>query len=244
VNQKTFKFEIKSIDDESWEFEGIASAYRKKKDKVGDIVDPGAFTKTIKDNAGEFIATYPPHDTSSPVGTIQAEDSKVGLYIKGKLVRGVQKAEEAYLLMKAGVIKSLSIGYEAVKAEPIDGVRHLKEIKLFEVGLVPGNLAADDMAKILSVKTALEEEARNDAEDITVNRAAIKNAITALEALIQDAEIVDLTENSDALSEAEPSPDTQAAEAALSRTFSKLQGNTDIEKINARIDQILNKIRS
>ncbi|MFA5761531.1 MAG: HK97 family phage prohead protease [Dehalococcoidales bacterium] len=243
MNQKTFKFEIKSFDDESGEFEGIASAYRKKKDRVGDIVDPGSFTKTINDNSGEFIATYPPHDTDSPVGMIKAVDSKDGLFIKGKLVRGVQKAEEAYLLMKAGVIRTLSIGYETVKAEMIDGVRHLKEIKLYEVGLVPGNLAADDMAKILSVKTALEDEAIKDSEDITVNRVAVKKAITALEALIQDAEIVDLTEDSDALLETEPSTDTQDEEAALNRTLSKLQG-ANIEKINARIDQILNKIRS
>jgi hypothetical protein len=122
-------------------------------------------------------------------------------------------------------------------------VRHLKEIKLYEVGLVPGNLAADDMAKILSVKTALEDEAIKDSEDITVNRVAVKKAITALEALIQDAEIVDLTEDSDALLETEPSTDTQDEEAALNRTLSKLQG-ANIEKINARIDQILNKIRS
>ena len=40
------------------------------------------------------------------------------------------------------------------------------------------------MAKILSVKTA-RRRSQNDAEDITVNRAAIKNAITALEALIR-----------------------------------------------------------
>jgi hypothetical protein len=99
------------------------------------------------------------------------------------------------------------------------------------------------MAKILSVKTALEDEAIKDSEDITVNRVAVKKAITALEALIRDAEIVDLTEDSDALLETEPSTDTQDEEAALNRTLSKLQG-ANIEKINARIDQILNKIRS
>ena len=102
---KTLKFEIKAVGEDEMTFEGVASAYRKTPDSYGDIVDPGAFTKTIKDNNGEILLTFPPHDTHSPVGMGVIEDSDKGLTVKGTLAKGVKAAEEAYLLLKAGVIK-------------------------------------------------------------------------------------------------------------------------------------------
>lgn len=165
MEKKSFKFQVKEFNEETGEFEGIASAYRKSPDKVKDIVDQGAFTKTIQENTGGIMLTFPPHNMDSPVGSGPIEESKDGLVVRGTILRGIQKGEEAYLLMKAGVIKTLSIGYEAVKWEIKNGVRHLQEIKLYEVGLVPGSLAADDMAVIKqNVKAMTFNEALTNEE--------------------------------------------------------------------------------
>jgi len=163
VEYKIFRFQVKSFDEDTGKFTGIASAYRTKPDKYGDIVKKGAFTKTIKDNNGEAMITFPPHDQMSPVGNGIMSDTPKGLSIEGVLVRGVQKAEEAYLLLKAGLIKTLSIGYEAVKWYMENGVRYLTEVKIIEIGLVPGKyLAADDQALITEVKTRKSEEVAAD----------------------------------------------------------------------------------
>jgi hypothetical protein len=156
MQQKSFKFEVKSFDEETGEFEGIASAFRKDPDAVKDIVHSGSYTKTIQENKGEIMLTYPPHDVRSIVGKGEIKEVKEGLYIKGTILRGIQKGEEAYLLMKAGVICTLSIGYDAIKWFMKEGIRHLTEIKLYEVALVPGTLAADDQAVISHVKTDLK----------------------------------------------------------------------------------------
>jgi len=247
--QKTIRFEIKAFDEESGVFTGIASAYRTKPDKVNDIVDPGAFDKTIKDNKGKIMLTYPPHYIDSPVGVAEIVDSPEGLMVKGTLIDGIQKAKEAYLLMKAGVIKTLSIGYDAIRTKIIDGVRHLQEVKLYEVGLVPGAFAADNMAVITSVKlehrlTELEEELKAGRVISKSNLQRIKNAIEALQELLEasDAEPPG-TPGKDTPKSTEP-PSTLVDEGAVKadRILASLQG-FDSRKAETRIDNILKKIK-
>lgn len=154
MEHKTFKFQVEAADDATGEWRGYAATFRQKPDLAGDIIDPGAFAKTIRDNNGEFASFFPPHDIKSPVGMVKVEEDSKGLHVVGRLVRGVQKADEVLLLMRAGVVKTMSIGYDTVKREFVGSVRHLKEIRLMDVSPVPGNLAADNMAVITSVKTA------------------------------------------------------------------------------------------
>lgn len=71
--------------------------------------------------------------------------------IEGKLVLGVGKAKEAYSLLKAKVLRGLSIGYDAVKSDYKDGVRYLRELKLYEVSLVV--LPMNEMATVTAVKS-------------------------------------------------------------------------------------------
>ncbi|AGG07971.1 hypothetical protein B1778_04290 [Dehalococcoides mccartyi] len=167
MEKKNFRFQMKEFDEQTGNFEGIASAYRKSPDKVKDIVEPGSFTKTIQENNNGVMLTFPPHDTDSPIGIGPITDSTDGIVVKGQILRGIQKGEEAYLLMKAGVIRTLSIGYEAIKWEIKNGIRHLQEIKLYEIGLVPGNFAADDMAVIHNVKAMTFAEALTNEELIS-----------------------------------------------------------------------------
>ena len=150
--RKQVKFEVKSIDEEKGTFEGYASVFRSTPDKVGDIVQPGAFKKTINDHNGE-IPLFWMHDIMSPVGLAKVEEDGRGLKVYGTFTRGVQKADEAYLFMKQGVVKSMSIGYDVVKKDLQKGVRYLQELKVPDISLVVGSFAADDQAIVTGVKT-------------------------------------------------------------------------------------------
>lgn len=154
---KSFKFELKSVDEEKGIFEGIASAYRKSPDKTNDIAKPGCFKKSI--NEHPEVPSFFMHDIMLPIGTVALTDGANGLNVKGQLTRGVQKAEEALLLMKAGVIKTLSIGYDAIQKEFKDGIRYLTEVRVHEVSVVVGDFAADDMAVITAVKATEKDVA-------------------------------------------------------------------------------------
>jgi uncharacterized protein len=71
-------------------------------------------------------------------------ETREGLLVSGQLLMDLDAAKRAYLLIKAKVIKGLSIGYEAVQESMEDSVRLLKEVRLWEVSIVtfPMNLDA------------------------------------------------------------------------------------------------------
>lgn len=135
MNNLAFRFEMKSLQDDGT-FEGMLSVFNVV-DLGGDLIEPGAFTKTIDENAGTVPMLWQ-HDTTQPIGTLQLKETSEGLAVKGKLILTVQRAREAYDLLKAGVIRGLSIGYKAIadKTKFIKGVRHIAEIKLYEGSVV------------------------------------------------------------------------------------------------------------
>jgi len=143
------KFEIKDISAEG-SFEGMLSPYRNV-DGGGDIVEPGAYDKNLKEQGNTRVILWQ-HKTDVPIGQMTLEDRPDGLWCKGQLLMGLPEAQKAYLLIKSGIVKGLSIGYEAVKKSTKDGVRLLKELKLFEGSIVTFPMNAQ--ALISSVKDA------------------------------------------------------------------------------------------
>lgn len=135
MNNLAFRFEMKSLQEDGT-FEGMLSVFNVV-DLGGDLIEPGAFTKTIEENAGAVPMLWQ-HDTTQPIGTLQLKETAEGLAVKGKLILTVQRAREAYDLLKAGVIRGLSIGYKAIadKTKFVKGVRHIAEIKLYEGSVV------------------------------------------------------------------------------------------------------------
>lgn len=157
-SNKTFKFEIKQYG-EPGTFEGLASTYGNV-DLGGDIVEPGAFYKTIQDKGGNFPILWQ-HNSDKPIGIGKVSDSANGLVIKGELVLESPTAREAYALLKAGVLKGLSIGYDKVRDEVKGAVRHLTELKLWEVSLV--TFPMNEMAMVSAVKNQKDFLARLEA---------------------------------------------------------------------------------
>ena len=147
--KKTLRLEIKAIS-EKGEFEGWLSTFGNV-DQGGDIVEAGAFTKTLKDK-GNMRPLLWQHRADVPIGQILLEERKEGLWATGKLLLELPEAQKAYLLLKSGIINSMSIGFQSVKDAMEGAIRHLKEIKLFEGSIV--TFPMNELALITGVKAA------------------------------------------------------------------------------------------
>jgi len=153
IERKILTFKAEEVDEEEGTFTGYAATFSKVPDSYGDIIDQGAFANTLKAQAGQIVSLFN-HSIMDPIGkpTAMKEDDK-GLLINVKLSLGVQRAREVLSLMKDGVITQMSIGYETIKQTYNEGIRHLKEVKLYDVS--PVVFAANTEAVIIGVK--LEE---------------------------------------------------------------------------------------
>jgi HK97 family phage prohead protease len=153
MEEKTFEFEIKQVTEEG-QLEGYASTFNNK-DRGDDIVEPGAFTKTIAaaEKKGRLPKMLDHHNLREPVGAWDffKEDRK-GLFAQGHLVLAVQRAKELHALLQEKVMDGLSIGFKAVKfmIDEKSGVRRLMEVDLFEVSIV--TLGMNPKALVTGVK--------------------------------------------------------------------------------------------
>ena len=153
--QKNYKFKVKSFDVQTGEIKGYANTFNFR-DYANDITMPGAFTESLKQHQldGTVIKMFWQHDSTKPIGvwTEGFEDEK-GLYLKGKLILGVQQADEAALLLAAGAIDGLSIGYEVLEEEYSykEDVNYLIKLNLQEVSVVSSPCNAQ--SRIESVKS-------------------------------------------------------------------------------------------
>ncbi len=152
IDYKTFPFEVKEADDSSDEgvIEGYASTFGNM-DQGFDIVEKGAFKKTLKDNKGKFpiLADHNPYEH---IGwNEKGTEDETGLLVRGSIMLNVQKGKEKMALAKKALeIKApmgLSIGFTTIKATPDKDnmrVRRLEELKLWEYSIVtfPMNTAA------------------------------------------------------------------------------------------------------
>lgn len=160
VEVKSFELEIKDADSNGM-IRGFASTFGNV-DLGMDVVDKGAFKKSIKESKGLW-PILADHDPSKQIGwNLRAEEDEKGLYVEGKLDLNVQSAREKYSLAKTaqelGAKMGLSIGYMVVKAEPDREkpmVRRLKELKLFEYSLVTFPMNTEAM--ITSAKAQPDE---------------------------------------------------------------------------------------
>ena len=116
-------------------FAGYASLFNRL-DSGGDMVMPGAFAKSLA-RRGDCIRLLFQHDPKEPVGTWEtiAEDGH-GLFVEGRLVPGVPRAEALKRLIGQGALDGLSIGFRTVKATREAGARKLWQIDLFEISIV------------------------------------------------------------------------------------------------------------
>ena len=121
------------------EIAGYASLFGAS-DQGGDVVQSGAYGASLERlaSAGHGVKMLWQHDPARPIGVWDevCEDAR-GLFVKGRLLLDVQAGREAHVLLQAGAIDGLSIGYRTLRAEKAaGGGRLLHEIELWEVSMV------------------------------------------------------------------------------------------------------------
>ena len=138
---KTVSFDVKEVneDDDYFKFEGYASTFGNV-DLGGDLIQKGAFTKSITENQSLPILSQ--HDMDNKIGdSIEMYEDDNGLFIKAILPKSDtfvsgRVVPQMKSSMKAGRQPEMSIGYYVKDFEYIKDIRVLKEIGLFEVSIV------------------------------------------------------------------------------------------------------------
>jgi HK97 family phage prohead protease len=119
-------------------FSGYASVFGLA-DLGHDVIEKGAFAKSLTSRKSSGVRMLWQHDAAEPIGvwTDIREDAR-GLYVEGRLAKGVARAREALELMRAGGLDGLSIGFRTVKArkDARTGLRHITEADLWEISVV------------------------------------------------------------------------------------------------------------
>lgn len=121
-------------------------------DSYGDIIERGAFAKTLIDRAGR-IAFCLQHDIWNPVAKIEViEEREKGLWVEA-LISAAE--DDIQTKIKEGILKEMSIGYRTINSRSevrnAQDVNILSEIKLFEISLV--TVAANPLAVVESMKS-------------------------------------------------------------------------------------------
>jgi uncharacterized protein len=193
-------FAVKAVGDDGT-FEGYGSVFGVE-DWYRDVVQPGAFAKNLA--AWKLKGALPSlcwqHDMAQVIGVYEEMwEDEYGLYLRGRLLKNeVQKAGEAYALLKAKAVTGLSIGYRVVVDEydRENDIRSLKECELWEISLV--TMPANDLARVESVKsirdvTGLERFLRDAGG---VSRREAKEILHHVKSSLRDAggtdELVDI----------------------------------------------------
>ena len=146
-------------------------------DSTGDIIQPGAFTRTLA-LQGASRVTLRSHDVDRVIGVGVFVEDVYGLFGKYRFVPGVRDSEETLALVKAGAISGISIGYSVVDGGATfkNGNRILTDLDLWETSFV--TFPANDLARVLdSDEKALQ--VINDTLRTLTTKAAIEAAFAA-----------------------------------------------------------------
>jgi hypothetical protein len=148
-----FGFEVKEVQ-EAGGFSGYLAVFGNI-DEGGDIIEAGAFKKTLKEQK-EFPLLWQ-HNSGEPLGKIvKAYEDEKGLMVEGILDLNVQAAREKHSLLRMGAIKGMSIGYRTIKEIWENSARKLKEIKLHE-----GSLCTFPMNQLATVTRVKAEDVQS-----------------------------------------------------------------------------------
>ena len=171
MNSKQFPAEIKALEEDGT-CKAYVATYRTTPDAQGDIIEPGAFTKSLSGNPR--LPMLWQHDPKTPCGHWYSYKSdNHGILATGKFNLSTSWGRDAYGAVKGSDVDSFSIGFITEKSTyDRDGVRHLTELSLKEASAV--TFAADGAAKLVGVKAAPHSS------QISIQQVARRAAVTAI----------------------------------------------------------------
>jgi HK97 family phage prohead protease len=170
MNKEFFdiQLEIKAEDImEDGTFTGYGSTFGGSPDSYNDIIERGAFLKSLAKGGrnGFGIAMLWQHDSSKIPGKwLSIEENNKGLKVKGQLALETQLGHDTYELLKFKAPLGLSIGFTVIDSE-LDKkkrIRYIKEANLWEISIVtfPANIQAkiNNVKSMENIKTERELE--------------------------------------------------------------------------------------
>jgi uncharacterized protein len=134
LSYKAFDSQVDVKEDAQGVVECVVSCFGNK-DSDNDIVEKGAFAKTLDRWAQK--GKLPPgvwhHDWKAPVAkTLKAYEAEDGLHVKAQFNLETQRGRETFSDIKAGIVTEYSFGFRVLDAERKEGTRYIKEVEWFE----------------------------------------------------------------------------------------------------------------
>ena len=183
-------FEMKAADNGL--IEGYFSTYEKTPDSYGDIIEPGAFTETIKarEESGHPFPLCFNHDFSAVIGAVDSvKDTEKGPFISAHFL-DTQQAQDVRKMLQSGAIYQFSFAYDVLGArrpteeEEKAGVMNvLTKLEVFEISVV--TVPANQNAVATEVKS-MEPETKQGRRNRKADEEVIRNCIKSLESLLDD----------------------------------------------------------
>lgn len=227
--------ELKAADNGT--IEGYFSTYDKTPDSYGDIIEPGAFTKTIekREASGHPFPLCFNHDFSAVIGAVDSiEDTEKGPFIKAHFL-DTALAQDVRKMLMSGAIYQFSFAYDILGARQPDeeekkaGVENvLTDLEVFEISVV--TVPANQNAVATEVKAG-DPETKSGRRNSKKDADKIKQIRDLAQSLLDDEED-DTTEKTEATTEEVDRDDNEA---------SKDQSGLDNSK---RADVLLEKIKN
>lgn len=191
----TKSFEMKAKDNGT--IAGYFSTYEKTPDSYGDIIEPGAFTKTIekrKESGHPFPLCWN-HNFDSIIGVVDSvkEDEK-GAFIEAHFL-DTDLAQDVRKFVQSGAVYQFSFAYDVLKnrepdsEEKKNGVMNvLQEVEVFEISVV--TVPANQNAVVTDVKST-EPELKVGRRNRKADEEVIKSVIKSLKGLLSDEDIAE-----------------------------------------------------
>lgn len=222
--------------DEAGKISGFFSTYEKTPDSYGDIIEPGAFTKTIekrKETGHPFPLCWN-HDFSSVIGVVDTiEEKEIGPYIEASFL-DTALAQDVRKMVQSGAVYQFSFAYDVLSwREPTAdekkmGVQNvLQEVEVFEISVV--TVPANQNAVVTDIKGAIEAEIKAGRRNNKSDEETIKQIISLAQSL--------LTKEDDKPEEAEAEEEAKS-EVNEASEEPKDDGNSK------RAEDLLEKIKS
>jgi HK97 family phage prohead protease len=183
-------------DDGPGEITGYAATYGNV-DLQDDLIERGAFDKTLSDLAGAKarmpLLDWHQSGLDKIIGSVlELRSTPLGLWFRAAFTNDAQ-GQRARQLAKDGHLSGVSIGYQPIKVATrmVAGrlIRVLKEVRIHEISLTP--VPANPEAQLIGVKTVGEVELDIDADAL---QAELEDwaARQAAGSLLEDAELAGL----------------------------------------------------
>jgi HK97 family phage major capsid protein/HK97 family phage prohead protease len=174
--------QVKSIDEERREIEGIATT--PTPDRMGDVVEP---------KGAEFKLPIPllwQHDSRAPIGeVISAKVTPEGITVRARFAKTdepgklKERLDEAWQSVKIGLVKGLSIGFKSLEDSDIKDTFGIRFIRWLWLELSAVTIPANGDASITAIKST-DQSLRaaigaKPAKSVRISNAPVASGSTA-----------------------------------------------------------------